>query len=294
MSTDLAERATKISIAATTLRGLAEIVVAFFSGSVALGAAGLDSFSDTVTSMVILAGLKVSKRPADRGHPYGHAQAETLVSVLLAVVLFIGGLGVAFLAMAKFYSGASVTMTFEAFLVAVLAILISGSLAWYKIRVGRKVHSMAVAADGYNSLSDAVSAAAVAAGMIFVALGHIWVDSVVALGISALILYWSMRIGKNALSVLMEASPGKEVMDKISHTCSNVPGVISCHSYRARRVGSRIYADVHIKVDPKITVEKSHAIATMVERRLKARIADLTSVVVHVEPAGGREVGKKR
>jgi cation diffusion facilitator family transporter len=294
MPTDLAERATKISMAATTFRGLAEIVVAFFSGSVALAAAGLDSFSDTVTSMVILAGLKVSKRPADRGHPYGHAQAETLVSVLLAVALFLGGLGVAFLAMAKFYSGASVTMTFEAFLVAVLAILISGYLAWYKIRVGRKVHSMAVVADGYNSLSDTVSAAAVAAGMVFVALGHIWADSVVALGISVLILYWSLGIGKNALSVLMEASPGKEVMDKISHTCSSVPGVISCHSCRARRVGSRIYADVHINVDPKITVEKSHEIATRAERRLKSRIPNLTSVVVHIEPERRDKVGKKR
>jgi cation diffusion facilitator family transporter len=292
MPSDEAERATKISIAATTLRGLAEIVVALFSGSVALAAAGLDSFSDTVTSMVIFAGLKVSKRPADRGHPYGHAQAETLVSLLLAVVLFLGGLGVAFLAMEKFYSGASVAMTFEVFLVAVLAILISGYLAWYKIRVGRKVHSMAVAADGYNSLSDAVSAASVAVGMVFVALGHIWVDSVVALGISILILYWSMRIGKNVLSVLMEASPGKDVMDEIIRTCSGVPGVISCHSYRARRVGSRIYADVHINVDPKITVEKSHDIATRVERRLKAKIVKLTSVVVHVEPA--KKIQKKK
>jgi cation diffusion facilitator family transporter len=294
MPTDLAERATKISMAATTLRGLAEIVVAFFSGSIALAAASVDSFSDTVTSMAVLAGLKVSKRPADSGHPYGHAQAETLVSVLLAVVLFIGGVVVASLAITRFYSGTAATMTFEVFSVAVMAILISGALAWYKIGVGRKARSMAVVADGYNSLSDAVSAASVAVGMVFVSLGHVWVDSVVAIGISALIFYWSIGIGKNALSVLMEASPGKEVMDKIIHTCSSVPGVISCHSCRARRVGSRIYADVHINVDPKITVEKSHEIATRVERRLKSKIPNLTSVVVHMEPARREKVGKKR
>ncbi|MEW6222103.1 MAG: cation diffusion facilitator family transporter [Candidatus Hadarchaeota archaeon] len=294
MRSELAERATKISMAATTLRGLAELIVAFFSGSVALVAAAVDSFSDTVTSMMILGGLKISRRPADRGHPYGHAQAETLVSLLLAAALFFGGIYVAFLAIARFYSGTPVTMALEVFLVALLAILISGLLAWYKIRVGRKVHSMAVVADGYNSLSDALSAGSVAAGMVFVSLGYAWVDSAVALGIAGLILYWSTGIGKNALNILMGASPGKEIMEKIVGTCSGVPGVVSCHNFRARRVGSRVYADVHITVNPKITVEKSHEIATAVERRLKARIQELTSVVVHVEPAGGEKVGKKR
>jgi len=274
--------------------GLVEVMAAVFSGSVALFAAGIDALSDTVTSLVVLAGLRISKRPADRGHPYGHAQAETLASLILAIVLFFAGLRVAFLAAEKFQSGATPVVSLELLLVTIAAIAVSGRLARYKITTGRKTHSMAVIADGYHTLTDAVSAAAVLGGLVFVGIGHLWADSLVALGISVLIVYWSLGILRNSVGVIMEASPGKEVMDKISHTCSNVPGVISCHSYRARRVGSRIYADVHIKVDPKITVEKSHAIATMVERRLKARIADLTSVVVHVEPAEGREVGKKR
>lgn len=214
--------------------------------------------------------------------------------MLLAVVLFFGGVGVAFLAITRFYSGTPVTMTFEVFLIAVLSILISGFLAWYKIRVGRKVHSIAVVADGYNSLSDAASAASVAVGMVFVALGHTWVDSAVALGISALILYWSMGIGKNSINILMGVSPGREVMKKIMDVCSGVPGVVSCHNFRARKAGSRIHADVHIKVNPETTVEKSHKIATLVERRLKARIPELKSVVIHVEPAWGEKVGKKR
>ncbi|MEW6592756.1 MAG: cation diffusion facilitator family transporter [Candidatus Hadarchaeota archaeon] len=287
MRGELAERATKVSMVATTLRGLAEMVVAFFSGSIALAAAAVDSFSDTVTSMVLLAGLKISKKPADRGHLYGHAQAETLVSVLLAIVLFLGGIGVASIAITKLQFGTTITMTSEVILISVVACFISGLLAWYKISVGRKARSVAVVADGYNSLADAASAASVAVGMVFVSLGQIWADSVVALGISAMIFYWSMRIGKNALGILMGESPGKEVMEKITEICCGVPGVISCHNLRARRVGSRIYSDVHIKVDPKITVKKSHEIATRIERRLKARIPELRSVVVHVEPAGG-------
>jgi len=274
--------------------GLVELVAAVFSGSVALFAAGIDALSDTVTSVVVLAGLHISKRPADRGHPYGHAQAETLASLILAIVLFFAGLRVAFLAAEKFQSGATPVVSFELLMVTIAAIVVSGLLARYKITTGRETHSMAVTADGYHTLTDAVSAVAVLGGLVFVIIGHLWADSFVALGISALIVYWSLGIGRNALNVLMGASPGEDTMNKISSTCLEVPGVLGSHGYRARRVGSQIHADVHITVNPKITVEKSHDIATKVERRLKSKIPDLESVVVHIEPARRDKVGKKR
>lgn len=289
-----AEKATKVSIVTTTLLGIAEIAAAVFSGSVAFIAAGVDALSDTFTSLVVLVGLRISKRPADRNHPYGHAQAETLASMILAVVLFIAGARVAYLAMERFYSSPPLQASLEIFLVAAAALIILGLLAKYKIRTGKKVHSLAVVADGYNTLTDAVSRAAVFGGLVLVRMGHIWVDPLVAMGISVLIVYWGFGVGRSGINILMESSPGKDVMEKISRTCLKVPRVRGCHSYRARRVGSRIYADVHINVDPKITVKKSHEIATRVERSLKAKIPDLTSVVVHVEPTRGREVGKKR
>ncbi len=289
-----AERVTLISIVTTTTIGAVEIWAAFLFGSLAFFAAGIDALSDTATSVCVFAGLRVSKRPADRGHPYGHAQAETLVSILLAAVLIFAGARVAYLALEKIQSGLAPEATFELFLLAGLAIIVLGGLAKYKIRTGRRVNSPSVVADGYHTLTDAVSAVAVIAGLGLVGLGYVWADPLVALVISALILRWGFGIGRDALNILMEASPSAEVLAEINRVSRGVQGVLGCHRCRARRVGCYIFADVHIYVDPKMSVMRAHEVATVVERNLKKRIAGLISVVVHVEPAERRKLGKTR
>lgn len=115
-----------------------------------------------------------------------------------------------------------------------------------------------------------------------------------AVGISVLILHWGLRMGHDAINVLMGASPGADVMTKIKDVCENFPRVKGFHKFRARRVGSRIFADVHVLVDPKLSVKDSHEVATKLERRLKTKVSNLTSVVVHVEPVRRCKSGKKR
>jgi cation diffusion facilitator family transporter len=294
MLRDPAERAAIVSMATTTAVGVIELWAAVLFGSLAFIAAGIDALSDTATSVGVLAGRHVSKRPADRGHPYGHAQAETLISILLAAVLLFAGARVAYLAIEKIHLGLAIEATLELFLLAGLALVIFGVLARYKIHTGRRVHSLSLVADGYHTLTDAASAAAIIAGLGLVGLGHTWADPVVALAISALILRWGFGVGHNALNILMEASPSAEVLAEINRVCVGVPGVLGCHRCRARRVGPRIFTDVHIYVDPKMSVARAHKVATRVEHDLKTRIADLTSVVVHIEPARRQAHGKKR
>jgi len=289
-----AERAALVSVIMTTVIGAFELWAAFLFGSLAFIAAGIDALSDTATSVGVFAGRRISKRPADREHPYGHAQAETLVSILLAAVLIFAGVRVAYLAIEKIHLGLVIKATPELFLLAGLTLVIFGALAKYQIRTGRQANSISLVADGYHTLTDAVSSAAIIVGLVVVGLGHAWADPLVALVISALILRLGFGVGRNALNILMEASPGAEVLAEINRVCMGVPNVLGCHRCRARRVGSRIFADVHIYVNPKMSVARAHGVATRVEHDLKARIADLTSVVVHMEPARRRAHGKKR
>lgn len=289
-----AERATLVSVITTTVIGAVELWAAILFGSLAFFAAGIDALSDTATSVGVFAGLRVSKRPPDRTHPYGHAQAETLASVLLAAVLIFAGVRVAYLAIEKIHLGLVVNATPELFLLVGLTLVIFGALARYKIRTGKRVNSLSLVADGYHTLTDSVSSAAIIVGLVGVRLGYAWADPVVALVISAIILRWGLGIGRNALNILMEASPSPKVLAEINRITTSVPGVLGCHRCRARRVGSRIFADVHIYVDPKMKIDKAHEVATQVEHNLKTRIADLTSVVVHVEPTKRRAHGKKR
>jgi cation diffusion facilitator family transporter len=290
----LAERVTILSIIVTTIFGAVEVQISSVFGIVVFLAAGIDALFDTLTSAAVLAGLRVSKRPADKGHPYGHMQAETLVSVLLAGALVFASLRIEFLALDKIYSHTQVEVTPILFLVAVLAIAIFGTLAMYKIRVGRLTHKTSVVADGYHTLSDTFSSVAVLVGLVMIKMGYAWMDTLAALVIAVIILRWGFVIGYDAINVLMGASPGAKFMSELKEVCMEVPEVRGCHKCRARRVGSRIHADLHVQVDPKLSVEKSHRVATKVERNLKAKMPDLASVVVHIEPAEERKSGKKR
>lgn len=289
-----AERVVVVSIIITTVFGAVEVSAAFLFGTMAFLAAGVDALFDTLTSIGVFAGLRVSRRPADRGHPYGHRQAETLVSVLLAVALVFASVRIALLSLDQIYLRTPVEAAPELFLLAALALLVLGALARYKINTGKRTKSSSLVADGYHTLSDSVSAAAVFVGLVLIQMGHAWADPVIAIGISILILHWGLRVGYDAINVLMGASPGARVMDDIKRICRDVPGVKGCHKCRARRVGSRIFADIHILVDPKLSVEESHEVATQIERRLKARVVNLTSVVVHIEPTRRRQIGEKR
>ena len=294
MLRDPVERAAIVSAGITVVLGILEVWAAILFGSLAFIAAGIDALSDTATSVGVFAGRRISKRPADREHPYGHAQAETLVSILLAAVLIFAGVRVAYLAIEKIQLGLVIKATPELFLLAGLTLVIFGALAKYQIRTGKKANSISLVADGYHTLTDAVSSAAIIVGLVTVRLGHAWADPLVALAISVIILRLGFSVGRDALKILMEASPGAKVLAEINRVVMGVPGVLGCHRCRARRVGSRIFADVHIYVNPKMSVARAHEVATRVEHDLKARIADLTSVVVHMEPAGRRAHGKKR
>jgi len=289
-----AERITIVSIIVTTLLGAVEVFASMMFGVVAFLAAGTDALFDTLTSIGVLAGLRVSKRPADRGHMYGHMQAETLVSVFLAGALVFAGLRIEFLALDKINSPTQVEATTELFLVAALAILIFSTLAKYKIKIGRSTRKNSVVADGYHTLSDSFSSVTVLVGLALIKMGYAWMDTIAALVIAVIILRWGFVIGHDALNVLMGASPGAKVISKVKEISVSVPGVKGCHKCRARRVGSRIHADLHIQVDPKLSVEDAHKVATKVERSLKAKIPDLASVVVHIEPVEERKSGKKR
>jgi len=288
------ERVTAISMFTTACLGIVEILAGLASGSIAFVAAGTDAFTDTLNSIGVITGLRISRRPADKGHPYGHHKAETLALMVLAIILVLAGARIAYSAVERLYLGGITGITVELALLALLAITVLGALACLKIRTGRRFNNSLVVADGYNSLSDSISAAAVLVSIGFVRLGFPQADSIVALGISVLIFRWGLGIGRDALNVFMEASPGPEVIAKIKRECLGVQGVLGCHHCRARRAGSCILADLHVLVSPKLSIEEAHEVATRVERRLRTKVPGLNSVIVHVEPCKEVKRGKKR
>lgn len=287
------ERITVASIAVTTVLGSAEVTAGFIFGTVAFLAAGLDALFDTLTSLVVLAGLRVSGRPPDRNHRYGHRQAETLVSLALAAVLLIVGIRMAWVSVERISSPVDVGVAPVLPLLALVSAFLLGFMAFQKIRTGRRMGNPSVVADGYHTLTDTVSSIAVLAGTGFIAAGYPVADPLVGAFISALIIYWALRLGKESVDVLMGASPRQEILSRMKEVSMEVEGVRGCHRLRARRVGSKIIGDLHVQVRPQMSVRESHRLATRVERRLRRKIPGLSSVMVHIEPEE-RKNAKKR
>lgn len=289
---NLAERITLISILVTTTIGLAEFTAGTLFGSIAVVAAGIDAIADTFTSVGVITGLRVSRRPPDADHLYGHRQAETLASAFLSIALIFAGIRIAYSAIDGLYHGTAITASIQLFAVILMAVVVSAVLARYKIAIGKKTGNLSVVADGYHTLTDALSAVAALIGLGFVKMGFSAADSIVALAISALVIRWGVGIGWNAINTLMGASPGPRVMADIKKVALSVSGVRDCHRLRARKVGSRIFADLHLLVGPRIHVDEAHAIASKVEHRIKDKIPNMSSVIVHVEPLGRKSRGK--
>jgi len=293
---DIAERITIISIIVTTSVGLVEFTAGTIFGSVAVLAASIDSLADTATSIGVIVGLRVSKRPPDESYHYGYRQAETVMSALLSAALVFLGVFIAYSAVDKLRQGITVDASIPLFIVSITAVVIGAVLAKNKITIGKRTGNPSVVADGYNTLAAAAAAAVVLFGLGFAKVGYPQADPIVALCVSALVVWWGLRIGRDTINTVMEKSPGPKVMRNIREVVLSVPGVHDCHKLRARRVGSRISTDLHIQVDPKTRVAKAHTIATKVERRLHEKIPKIHSVVIHIEPIEGKsnEVRSRR
>jgi cation diffusion facilitator family transporter len=293
---DAAERIIIISIIVTTSVGLVAFTAGTIFGSVAVVAAGIDALADTATSIGVIAGLLVARRPPDETHHYGHRQAETLTSAFLSVALILVGIRIAYSAVENLRQGVTVDASIPLFITTIAAVVIGAVLAKNKISIGKRTGNPSVVADGYETLAGAIAAAVVLLGLGFVAVGYPQADPVVALGVSALVVWWGLGIGRDTINTIMEKSPGPKVMMNIRKVVLSVPGVRDCHKLRARKVGSRISADLHIQVDPRTHVDKAHIIATKVEHRLQEKIPDIHSVVVHIEPIEGKsnEVRSRR
>ncbi|MFN4133177.1 MAG: cation diffusion facilitator family transporter [Candidatus Hadarchaeales archaeon] len=279
-----AEKITMVSIAVTTFVGVILIFSAGVFGSVAFAAAGMDALTDTLTSFCVLAGLVISRRRADRGHPYGHWQAETFASLILAVILAFMGIKIAFSAVEKISFPSISSPSAEMVFIPLIAIFVFCPLGLLKIKIGKRSNNMAVVADGRHTLSDSIVAAATLFGIAAVGGGYLWADGLVALGISILIFYWGLFTGCTAVNVLMVASPERKIMEALRRKSREIEGVISVHCCRARIIGSKIFADIHVTVDGRLTTQKSHEIATAVEKHLRKEVGGLASVVVHIEP----------
>ena len=258
----------------------------FLGGSTALVADGVHSLSDLATDLVVLGGIRLASRPADRSHAFGHGKFETLAGVLVALALIGAGAWLIREAAAGLAHPQGAPRSGLVMAVAGVSILAKEALYRATTRTALRLHSTALQANAWHHRSDALSSVAVLLGGATTALGYPIGDKVAAIAVGVMVLMAAASILRRAFHELLEGALSEEEKLAISQAIESVEGVQGWHRLRTRRLGRQALVDVHIQVDPNLSVRRAHKIATQVEQAVSRSLDGLASVVVHVEPKG--------
>ena len=268
-----------------------KFVAGIMGRSAAMVADAVHSLSDFVTDIIVIVFVKISGKPEDDNHRYGHGKYETLATAMIGVALFVVGIGLLVNGATKIYeviNGAILPApSMIALIAAVVSIVAKELLYRYTVRAGKKLNSQAVIANAWHHRSDAFSSIGTVIGIggaIF--LGERWriLDPIAAVAISGFILKVAIDLIKPCLDELLERSLPADTERKIMDIIESFPEISSPHHLRTRRIGSHIAIEVHVRLDGKTSLEEAHAVVTMVERRLKDEFGPDTHIGIHMEP----------
>jgi len=255
--------------------------------SQALVADAVHSVSDLATDFAVIFGVRFWTAPADDDHPYGHGKVQSLVTLFIGAVLLLVAWELAMDAIASLRgSSEQSTPGLLAFWVALVSIVSKEALYRWTHHVAERIRSSALAANAWHHRSDALSslpvAVAVAVAHFYPSLG--WIDAVGALIVSVFIVHVAWQIVRPALAELIDAGV-KEESVAVMDVARNVPGVHAVHKVRVRRSGGSFQADLHIEVNPILTVREGHAIGHEVKAAILAAGLNVSDALIHVEPA---------
>jgi len=263
-------------------------VLGVSSESQSLVADAVHSLSDCVTDAAVLVGAAYWTAPADEQHPHGHGRIETLVTALIGAILAAVGVGLAYQAVESMARGGIPAPGWSALGGACLSIVVKEMLYRWTVRVGRRVRSSALMANAWHHRSDALSSVPVAVAVLAARIWPEWgfLDRVATVVVAVLILYAAWRIVWPALGQLIDAGATEEHRRAIVEVALSTEGVRSIHALRTRHIGPGLQIDLHVLVDPELTVRQGHNIAGAVKRRLLEQGPEVVDVLVHVEPHG--------
>ncbi len=282
---------TRIGVIWNVVLTVIKFAAAIFGRSSALLADAIHSFTDFISDIVILAGLKIASKPKDANHHYGHGKFETLSTLILTLFLFGAAFGMLWEGgMGLYHAYNHILIPVPKMItlwVAAASIIIKELLFQYTIRSGKHLNSKALITNAWHHRSDAFTSVAVFVGLsgaIF--LGPKWrvLDPLIALGISLYIIHFAAVTFKSAIDELLDASLDKETNQNIMQLVGTVPGVFHPHNLKTRKIGNNISIDMHIHVDETLTIVEAHDIATVVEDKLKETYGADTILSIHIEP----------
>jgi len=280
-------RATLMGLVINFFLTIVKFLAGIFGHSHALLADAVESLADIFSSVIVWRGLVVASEPADEDHPYGHGKAEPLAAAIVATMLLVAA---GWIATAAFREIREPHLAPAPFTLAVLVIvvIIKEGLFRFVLRESVSVESTAVHTDAWHHRSDAITSLCAFLGISVSLIGGKGYESAddFAAVAAAIVIGWNgWRLLRRAGSELMDRSPGRAMEDRTRKIAEEVAGVERVEKCLIRKMGHQFYVDMHVEVDPQMTVQHSHEIAHEVKDRIRDRIPRVRDVLVHIEPA---------
>ena len=268
-----------------------KFIAGILGHSSAMIADAIHSLSDFITDVVVLAFVRVSAKPQDESHDYGHGKFETLATFFIGLALIAVATGIivsGLLAFSRWLKGEEIQAPDRlALWAAVLSLIVKEILYQYTIRAGRRLDSQAVIANAWHHRSDALSSIGTTIGIGgAVLLGNRWtvLDPLASIVVGLMLIKVAVELLKQSMGELTECSLPEDTEREIVNIIKAFPGIFGPHNLRTRKIGNRIAIEAHVRMDGSMSLTEAHDRASAIERSLKEKYGPRTHVTIHMEP----------
>jgi cation diffusion facilitator family transporter len=275
-----------ISMLASAALSAAKIIVGLHANSTAVVSDGLESAGDVLASGLALFGLVLAAKPPDTEHPYGHGRVEILSALIVGMMLTASGTLISFRSLERVREVQHAPAAYAIWPL-IASIVIKSIMGLVKRRLGRKIRSTALLADAWNDTVDILSGstALVALGItLYDPVRFVAADHLGGAAVGIIVIFLGVRVVRDTTLQLIDTMPDPTALDRIRQVALHVPGALGIEKCYARKTGLQWHVDLHLEVDPAMSVYESHEIATQVRIRIKEELDWVADVLVHVEP----------
>ena len=280
------------TIIANLILSIAKLVAGYVASSAAMVSDGIHSASDVASTLVVMAGVKLSNKAEDEDHPYGHERHECIAAIILSAMLVFVALGIGYSGYEKIFHEDAASLEIPgmvALIAAVVSIVVKEAMFWYTKAVADKINSGALRADAWHHRSDAISSVGAFVGIIAARMGYPIMDPIASIVICAMILIAAYDVFMDAVNKMTDHAIEKSEAQKILQTVQAVKGVIHVDNINTRLFGNRAYVDVEISADDNLRLIEAHAIAEAVHCAIETNFPSVKHCMVHVNPVSELE-----
>lgn len=283
----IATQISAVSIIANVVLSVFKLVAGIVGKSGAMISDAVHSASDVVSTVVVLIGVHLSSKEADKEHPYGHERLECVAAIVLSVILFATGAGIGIKGVQTLVAGVTHTQAtpgFLALLAAIVSIAVKESMYWFTIAAAKKINSSALKADAWHHRSDSLSSIGALIGIIGARMGYPVLDSVASVVIALFVMKAAFDIFMDAVNKMVDQSCDDETEESMKELILSQENVLGLTSLQTRLFGSRIYVDAEIEADGNLTLIDAHEIAENVHDAIEREFVLVKHCMVHVNP----------